>query len=113
MAGLGVTDAFLPLSSAKSLFPRTLPPNLFGVGLGACRGPPIMLFERAGFPTEGLGCGVDPAFWVLLCGDSGRGSEGLLAFKVGLGTRPGPKDWLNLGAVEVIVCAFSALPFRL
>ena len=69
-----------------------------------------MLFDKFGFPKEGRGCGVELACWVFLNGDSGRGRDGLLALSVGLGTRPGPIDWLNLGVIEGVGGVYAVFP---
>lgn len=84
MAGFGVIGCLLPGSPAPSLTPRTLDPNLPGTGLGAYRGPPIMLLDNLGPPRDGLFWGVEPAFCVFRNGDSGRGNDGRFDFKVGL-----------------------------
>ena len=59
-----------------------------------------MLFEKFGLPNDGRAWGVEAVFCVFRDGESGRGSDGRLAFMVGLGTRPGPTDLLKLGAME-------------
>lgn len=68
---------------------RTLCENLFDVGLPYRGG-----FLGAGVAIEGRGPGV---ICSLRTGESGRGSEVLGFFPIGLGARPGPTDWLNLG----------------
>ncbi len=77
---------------SPSLPPLTLVPNLVGVGLGAYRGPPIVLWESFGAPIEGRPKGVKLTFWVFRNGDSGRGNDGLDLALTGLGARPGPTD---------------------
>ena len=86
---------------------------MLGVGLGAYRGPAITLFDRLGFPIEGLR-GVEDVFCALRSGDSGLGKEGLFAFIVGLDARPGPMDLLSFGAAAVNDgggCGCSIIPF--
>jgi hypothetical protein len=73
--------------------PRTLWANLFDVGL-----PNLVCAFGPGVAIEGRGAGV---ICSRLTGESGRGSEGRDRLPVGLGARPGPTDWLNLGSVGV------------
>ncbi len=73
--GLLVFATFFP--GSPPVGPLTLAPNLPGVGLGAYRGPPMMLLDSFGAPIEGRTEWVDTMFCVFRKGDSGRGKDGL------------------------------------
>jgi hypothetical protein len=77
--------------------PLTLAAKRFCVGLAPYLPPGAILlpFAPAGAAMDGRGAGV-------ICsrrtGESGRGSDILGRLPCGLGARPGPTDWLNLGS---------------
>lgn len=88
------------------------PPIFPALGDGEYLGvlAPDTLFEKDERPIDGPRPGVVPRLGLFLNGDSGRGSDGLALFRIGLeGRAPGPTDCENFG----IVLTSGVSPFRL